>query len=136
MSDLSFCALVYRYHSIHAVIERSPPELLHEIILVDDGSNAAYIKEGGTLQDYVANLPVPVHIVRQNARTGLMVARVAGARKATGDTVTFLDSHIDPSRNWLEPLMYRIYEDRSHVVMPIIDGLSRQFKYVSADTFP
>jgi len=40
-----------------------------------------------------------------------------------------LDSHIDCSKNWLEPLMYRIWEDKSNVVMPIIDGLSRQFKY-------
>ena len=117
------------YHSIHSVIERSPPELLHEIILVDDGSSAPYIVEGGTLEEHVANLPVPVHIVRQKGRTGLMKARVAGARKASGDTLTFLDSHIDCSRDWLVPLMYRIYQDKSHVVMPIIDGLSRKFEY-------
>ena len=55
---------------------------------------------------YVAKLPVTVHIVRQGGRTGLMKARVAGARKATGETLTFLDSHIDCSKNWLEPLMY------------------------------
>jgi len=58
-----------------------------------------------------------------------MKARVAGARKASGDTLTFLDSHIDCSRDWLVPLMYRIYQDKSHVVMPIIDGLSRKFEY-------
>lgn len=28
------------YHSMLSVVERSPPELLHEIILVDDGSDA------------------------------------------------------------------------------------------------
>ena len=38
-----------RYHSIHSVIERSPRHLLHEIILVDDGSNGprgSYITDG------------------------------------------------------------------------------------------
>lgn len=58
-----------------------------------------------------------------------MKARVAGARRASGVTLTFLDSHIDASRDWLEPLMHRIAEDRRHVVMPVIDGLSREFKY-------
>ena len=30
---------------------------------MDDGSSSAYIIEGGTLQDYVAKLPVPVRMV-------------------------------------------------------------------------
>jgi hypothetical protein len=70
------------FHSIHSVIERSPPELLHEIVLVDDGSNAEHI--GKSLEDYVSALPVTVKIVRQGKRTGLMRARVAGA-KARGE---------------------------------------------------
>ena len=41
---------------MHSVIERSPPELLHEIILVDDGSDAAHI--GSPLEEYVKTLPV------------------------------------------------------------------------------
>ena len=98
------------FHSIHSVIDRArggqPGSLLHEIILVDDGSTAEHI--GRSLEEYVATLPVPVKIVRQHARTGLMVARVAGARAATGDTLTFLDSHIDCSEGWLEFLMARI----------------------------
>eukprot|EP00038_Savillea_parva_P030681 m.79452 g.79452 ORF g.79452 m.79452 type:complete len:571 (+) comp9291_c0_seq1:248-1960(+) len=115
------------YHSIHSVIDRTPRHILHEIVLVDDGSDAPHLAK--PLEDYVATLPVPVHIVRQGSRTGLMKARVAGARKATGVTLTFLDSHIDCSVDWAEPLMYRIWQDRTHVVMPIIDGLSRDFKY-------
>lgn len=74
-----------------------------------------------------------------------MRARVAGARVATSDTVTFLDSHISAQRGWLgmsssahhtvyltvhlEPLMARIAQDKTHVVMPIIDSLDRSFKY-------
>jgi polypeptide N-acetylgalactosaminyltransferase len=81
------------------------------------------------LEDYVKTLPVPVHIVRQGERTGLMRARVAGARVATADTLTFLDSHISCSIGWLEPMMYRISQDRRHVVMPKIDGADRDFNY-------
>ena len=45
--------------SIHSVLNRSPPELLKEIILVDDGSDEAYITGGvdipGSLAEYVCN---------------------------------------------------------------------------------
>lgn len=50
-------------HHRHSVIERSPRHLLHEIVLVDDGSDAPHI--GKPLEDYVKTLPVPVVIVRQ-----------------------------------------------------------------------
>lgn len=39
------------YHSIHSVIDRSPQHLLHEIILVDDGSDAPHLQQ--PLEDYV-----------------------------------------------------------------------------------
>lgn len=94
---------------------------------MDDGSDAPHLMK--KLEDHVATLPVPVTIVRQGSRTGLMRARVAGARRATAETLTFLDSHIDCQEGWLEPLMARIGEDRKHVVMPIIDGLDRQMVY-------
>ena len=74
-----------------SVIERSPRHLLHEIVLVDDGSNAPHIL--GPLEAFAKTLPVPVTIVRQGYRSGLMRARVAGARVATGETLTFLDSY-------------------------------------------
>ena len=59
-----------------------------------------------------------------------MEARTYGARLATGDTITFLDSHIEVNIGWLEPLMARISEDRRHVVMPIIDSIDADnFRY-------
>eukprot|EP00040_Diaphanoeca_grandis_P028697 m.166617 g.166617 ORF g.166617 m.166617 type:complete len:607 (-) comp31434_c0_seq1:94-1914(-) len=115
------------YHSMRSVIERSPPHLLHEIILVDDGSDAPHLQK--ELEDFVQTLPVPVTIVRQKYRSGLMRARVAGAKAATGETLTFLDSHISCSIGWLEPCMYRISQDWQNVVMPKIDTLDREFNY-------
>ena len=108
------------YRSIHSVLDRSPPDLLHEIILVDDGSDAEWLKK--PLEDYIALLP-KVRLVRMEKRLGLMATRVMGAKVATGETVTFLDAHIEVNHGWLEPLMARIGEDRHHVVMPIIDSI-------------
>ena len=115
--------------SIHSVLNRSPPQLLKEIILVDDGSDEEYITAGvhepGSLEEYIAfALPDKVRLIRQGARTGLIAARLAGMRAATSQTVTVLDSHIEVQNGWLEPLMNRIAGDRRRVVMPVIDGLS------------
>ncbi len=53
------------------MLNRSPPQLLAEIILVDDGSDAAHL--GKDLDDYVAALP-KVRLIRQGSRTGLVQA--------------------------------------------------------------
>lgn len=123
------------YHSIHSVLERSRFHLIHEIILVDDGGDAPHI--GRPLKEYVEKLPVPVKIIRLGRREGLMRARVRGAEAATGETLTFLDSHIEPNVGWLTFLMWRIQDSKAssnrqfpdRVVFPIIDGLTKQFQY-------
>lgn len=122
------------YHSIYSVIERSPFHLLHEIILVDDGSDAAHLS--GELEAWVKTLPVTVSIIRQGKRTGLMAARVAGANVASGKTLTFLDSHIEPVEGWLTFLLQRVgdspggWTEKGHmtrIVFPEILSMSKEF---------
>lgn len=62
--------------SIHSVLNRSPPELLKEIILIDDGSDKPHL--GDPLEDYIQHLP-KVRLVRQPKRRGLVLARLKGA---------------------------------------------------------
>ena len=51
---------------------------------------------------------------------------MTGADASTGKTITFLDSHCEANVGWLEPLMERIYFNRTTVVCPVIDTISWQ----------
>lgn len=67
---------------------------------------------GEPLERYLSELEVPVKIVRARERVGLIRARLMGAAEATGQVLTFLDSHCECTEGWLEPLLARIKEDR------------------------
>ena len=58
---------------VHSIINRSPVELVEEIILVDDASEQEHL--GSELEDYVKNLPLPVSVLRTGVRSGLIRAR-------------------------------------------------------------
>ncbi|KAJ6646638.1 Polypeptide N-acetylgalactosaminyltransferase 5 [Pseudolycoriella hygida] len=63
--------------SLWSIINRSPKDLVKEIILVDDKSTFDYL--GQQLDDYVETLPIPVKIIRMEDRLGLIKARLRGA---------------------------------------------------------
>jgi polypeptide N-acetylgalactosaminyltransferase len=44
-----------------------------------------------------------------------------GASLARGDVLVFLDSHCEANNGWLEPLLARIAEDKTHIVTPDIE---------------
>ncbi|XP_072541644.1 polypeptide N-acetylgalactosaminyltransferase 5 [Salminus brasiliensis] len=119
--------------SVHSVLNRSPPHLLKEILLVDDCSTKDYLKE--KLDVYMSQFP-KVRIIRLKERQGLIRARLAGAAEAKGDVLTFLDSHIECNVGWLEPLLERVYQDSRKVACPVIEVISdKDMSYVLVDNF-
>ncbi|XP_064614410.1 polypeptide N-acetylgalactosaminyltransferase 1-like isoform X2 [Liolophura sinensis] len=129
-TDLPTASVIIIFHNeawspllrtAHSVVNRSPPEYLHEVILLDDFSDRPEL--GEKLHKYVQETWPDgiVKIKRTKGRSGLIRARLAGAKAATGDVLIFLDSHCEANTGWLEPLLARIKEDRRAVLCPEID---------------
>ena len=59
-----------------------------------------------------------VGLVRTPSQLGLIQARLAGARAATGSFIVFLDSHCEATKGWLEPMAQRMKEDPTVVQIP------------------
>ncbi|CRL06521.1 CLUMA_CG019455, isoform A [Clunio marinus] len=118
--------------TVYSVINRSPRELLTEIILVDDYSTKEFLKD--KLDRFVdANLP-KVKVIHLPERGGLITARLTGAKAATGDVLIFLDSHTEANINWLPPLLEPIAEDYKTCVCPFIDVIAYDtFEYRAQD---
>lgn len=116
--------------TVHSVLNTADRQVLKEIILVDDGSSNVELHE--KLDYYLATrLPQDaVKTVRLKNRLGLIRARLAGARIARGEVLVFLDAHCECVVDWLEPLLARIQESRTSVLVPIIDVIdAKDFQY-------
>ncbi|KAL4718906.1 hypothetical protein ACJJTC_002380 [Scirpophaga incertulas] len=86
------------------------------------------------LDEYVAKHMSKVSVIRLANRSGLITARLAGAREATGDVLVFLDSHTEANVNWLPPLLEPIALNYRTVVCPFIDVVAHDtFEYRAQD---
>ncbi|EAA04096.4 AGAP006925-PA [Anopheles gambiae str. PEST] len=120
--------------TVHSVLNTADGRLLREIILVDDGSTNVELK--GKLDYYVrTRLPAKVKVLRQRQRVGLIRARLAGARLAKADVLVFLDAHCECMVQWLEPLLERIKESPTSVLVPIIDVIEAKNFYYSTNDY-
>eukprot|EP00922_Rhytidocystis_sp_ex-Travisia-forbesii_P041898 GHVS01062582.1.p1 GENE.GHVS01062582.1~~GHVS01062582.1.p1 ORF type:complete len:668 (+),score=63.24 GHVS01062582.1:259-2262(+) len=109
--------------SLHSVLNRTPPHLLREIIVVDDFSDPdTHPWLQGQLDDYIKLLP-KTRMRRLYHRHGLMMARMSGVEWASGEVMVFLDSHIECAPNWLEPLLARSQDDPKNVMVPMIHAI-------------
>ncbi|GCB64081.1 polypeptide N-acetylgalactosaminyltransferase 5 isoform X2 [Scyliorhinus torazame] len=119
--------------SVHSIFNRSPAHLIKEVILVDDFSTKEYLKEN--LDKYMTQFP-KVHVIHLQERHGLIRARLVGATIATGDVLTFLDSHVECNVGWLEPLLEIIHSKRTKVACPVIEVISDEdMSYVGVTGF-
>ncbi|XP_063618871.1 N-acetylgalactosaminyltransferase 7 isoform X2 [Cydia splendana] len=114
--------------TVHTVIDRSPPNILHEVVLVDDYSDKDNLKSN--LDNYIKRWKGKVRLIRNAQREGLIRTRSRGAQEATGEVIVFLDAHCEVNVNWLPPLLAPIYRDYKTMTVPVIDGVDHKtFEY-------
>uniref|UniRef100_A0A182RI50 Polypeptide N-acetylgalactosaminyltransferase n=1 Tax=Anopheles funestus TaxID=62324 RepID=A0A182RI50_ANOFN len=117
--------------TIASILQRTPLDMLHEIILIDDCSNhhesnsLDHSAEVGKKLQYVSyesfnQIPL-VRYYRNSVRQGLIRSRNIGATYASGSYIMFLDSHCEVNRGWLEPLHDRLAIDATAILSPVID---------------
>ncbi|XP_043938025.1 polypeptide N-acetylgalactosaminyltransferase 18 [Protopterus annectens] len=111
--------------SIHSAINRTPADLLKEIILVDDCSNNEELKEKLKTSVEEMNIQRPgfIKIVRHAKQEGLIRSRVSGWRAATAPVVALFDAHVEFNEGWAEPVLARIKEDRTRIISPSFDNI-------------
>ncbi|XP_053689621.1 putative polypeptide N-acetylgalactosaminyltransferase 9 [Sabethes cyaneus] len=117
--------------TVHSVLNRTPPELIEEIILVDDFSTLAHLKT--QLDDYFRPYS-KVRIIRAAQREGLIRARILGAKSARSDIVTFLDAHCEVIVGWLEAQLDRVARDPTTVAIPSIDWIHEDTMALNAQS--
>mmetsp|Transcript_44763 Transcript_44763/g.83563 ORF Transcript_44763/g.83563 Transcript_44763/m.83563 type:complete len:824 (-) Transcript_44763:99-2570(-) len=101
--------------TVTSIENRSPSDLLLEVIIIDDASDL-------NLDEHFSHMP-KVRTFRNKFRLGVARSRNYGVSLAKGEVVVFLDAHVEVGRGWLGPLLDRIHRDGKTVVAPIIDHI-------------
>lgn len=118
-------ALSIIQRAITSIINRTPSQLLKEIILVDDFSSNGELKANldEKIELYNQKYPGLLKIIRHTERKGLAQARNTGREAATAEVVAILDAHIEVNVGWSEPILARIQEDHTVIVSPVFDNI-------------
>ncbi|KAM4572295.1 putative polypeptide N-acetylgalactosaminyltransferase 8 isoform 2-T2 [Odontesthes bonariensis] len=101
--------------ALRSIIDRTPKNVLKEIIMVDDNSSNEDLK--GDLDVYVKSLEqqnpnLRITRMRHTKQQGLSYARASGWRAATADVVAILDAHIEVHEMWSPSVMGIFVADR------------------------
>ncbi|XP_059167551.1 probable N-acetylgalactosaminyltransferase 6 [Physella acuta] len=118
--------------TVYSVIDRSPPSLLKEIILLDNGSTRSSLKFP-ILERYLQPLG-KVRVIRLQDRLGLAQGLTLGVREMSGDVAVFLPPHCEATEGWLPPLLGLVAQNTTRVAVPVIDVIRHDtFEYLKPD---
>lgn len=106
--------------TVKAVYSSTPAHVLHEIVVVDDGSTPALSKS--ILTKKVRN-KYGVRVIRHSQTEGLIRSKKHGGDAALGDVVVFFDCHVAPQEDWYRSFLRLIGENYRRIVVPVITDL-------------
>ena len=103
--------------TLTTIIHRTPLNNLLEIILIDDYSSFNVTQE---VLDYAGEQRMPLRHLRNPAKLGIAGSRLRGIQEARGGVVVILDSHMEVSVGWLEPLLNILETQPGAVAVPVL----------------
>eukprot|EP00523_Entomoneis_sp_CCMP467_P008606 CAMPEP_0168722348 /NCGR_PEP_ID=MMETSP0724-20121128/2553_1 /TAXON_ID=265536 /ORGANISM="Amphiprora sp., Strain CCMP467" /LENGTH=710 /DNA_ID=CAMNT_0008769021 /DNA_START=301 /DNA_END=2432 /DNA_ORIENTATION=+ len=112
--------------TVHSLVARTPPEILHQIIIVDDNGEDARDREEVDDEDEIRALvelhPDKIVYIRNKVRLGCAGSRLEAIRASTGDVIVVLDSHVEMySSTWAQHLLLPILENPRTMAMQTLD---------------
>uniref|UniRef100_A0A7S4SFD9 Polypeptide N-acetylgalactosaminyltransferase n=1 Tax=Alexandrium monilatum TaxID=311494 RepID=A0A7S4SFD9_9DINO len=110
----------YAVKTVRSVFEGTPKDVLHEIVVVDDGSEPPLSSTHLTPE---VQRQYRVKMKRHAQTVGLIGAKQTGGDAATGDIVVFFDCHVAPQPGWHEDFLRLISENYRRMVVPRITAL-------------
>lgn len=119
--------------SVESILARTPPDLLVEVIVVDDNGVPGHHGLPEDIRknvdesewEYIKSLSSKVKVIKHDDREGCARSRLTGAKAATGEVLMFVDSHIEMmSGTWYQHLASPIVENPHTIAMQLIDVVS------------
>jgi polypeptide N-acetylgalactosaminyltransferase len=104
--------------TLASVLTYTPPELLDEILMVDDGNDQEWQHHEDLMR-----LHEKIRVHRNEERQGLIRSKVIGAKLVTSPVLIFMEPHCIVNKQWLEPLVQQLAHSSGHstIVMPTLD---------------
>eukprot|EP01111_Echinosteliopsis_oligospora_P013491 TRINITY_DN4841_c0_g1_i1.p1 TRINITY_DN4841_c0_g1~~TRINITY_DN4841_c0_g1_i1.p1 ORF type:complete len:424 (-),score=81.37 TRINITY_DN4841_c0_g1_i1:115-1386(-) len=113
------------YRTILSILDRTPAHLLDLIVVVDDFGTSPLDSDF-----YV--LPKTKIVRNKDKQQGLIHSRVIGCDNShpNSEVLIYLDAHCEVNYAWIEPLLFRVRQNRTNTVWPVIDSISyHDFSY-------
>jgi glycosyltransferase involved in cell wall biosynthesis len=106
--------------TVQSFCDRTPPDVLHEIIVVDDGSSPPL--------EIILRQQIPdrckLKVLRHTKPYGLMIAKQTGGDAAVGRFIGFYDCHVAPSKTWYIETIKLLEKSDKRMVVPMIGDLN------------
>lgn len=112
--------------TVHSLLARTPPTILHEIIIVDDNGDhherADEVDDEVELKALEDLHPTKIKYIRNERRLGCAGSRLTAIKAATGEVIVVLDSHVEMySSTWAQHLLLPILENPRTLAMQTLD---------------